>query len=200
MLKQSYFICCCVCAGVTAGGLEPTKVLEIISGCNWESHRSLVLKELFRSINTNRLSSLHSIDVYSVELLSEHLRADETGSTLTYKVCVSLPEKTLVSLPEKKTLETLEPRRDGKTRAECVRTSSQRGHRLNKRVDVSVAASETQARRFPLLSRVLPAGYLQAERKTAVRSGHIKVKLTQFQSVNILPSGHSDPQIFFFTN
>ncbi|XP_077096335.1 uncharacterized protein mgab isoform X2 [Siphateles boraxobius] len=147
-------------------GPEPTKVLEIISVCNWESHRSLVLKELFRSINTNRLSALHSIHVYRVELLSEHLTADETGSTLTYKVCVSLPEKS----PE--TLETPEP---SKTRAECVRNSSQGVQRLKKCVNVSVDAGETRAQRFPLLSRVVPAGHLKAERKTSLRSGRIKV-------------------------
>ncbi|XP_039546159.1 MAX gene-associated protein isoform X2 [Pimephales promelas] len=148
-----------------AGAPEPTKMLEIISGCNWESHRSLVLKELFRSIHSDRLSALRSIDGYRVELLSQNLIADATSSTLTYKVCISLLEKSL---------ETAEPRKDdGKPRAERVRNSSQRVSRTNKRANAD--AGETRANRFPLLSRVAPAGYLTAETKTAVCSGCIKV-------------------------
>ncbi|KTF90156.1 hypothetical protein cypCar_00027738, partial [Cyprinus carpio] len=80
-----------------AGEPEPTKVLEIISGCNWETHRSLVLKELFRCIGTDHLASVFYIDIYKVELLSKDLKKDVCGSTLIYKVCVSLgqtPEKT----------------------------------------------------------------------------------------------------------
>ncbi|XP_043076088.1 MAX gene-associated protein [Puntigrus tetrazona] len=144
-------------------GEEPTKVLEIISGCNWETHRSLVLKELFRCVSMNLLAPLSYIDVYQVELLSKDLRKDERGSTLIYKVCVSLGQT-----PDK----TREPRRSGKKPERG--SSSQKVHRANgkERQDVSNTPPE---KHFPLLSRVVPAGLLRADKKDPVRSGPIKV-------------------------
>ncbi|XP_067274500.1 MAX gene-associated protein isoform X2 [Pseudorasbora parva] len=130
-------------------GPEPTKVLEILSGCNWESHRSLVLKELFRSIHMSRLSSLRSIDIYSVDLLSETLQTYETGSTLTYRVCIS---------------RRIGPaRRTGKD--PCV---------------------YEQPEHFPLLSRIVPAGYLKAEKATPERSRPIKVNGKTYAQAKLL--------------
>lgn len=152
---------------MTAGEPEPTKVLEIISRCNWESHRSLVLKELFRCINMNCLSSVFSVDIYKVELLSKNLKTDGSSSMLTYKVCVSLAEKL-----EK----THKPKQDAKKREDVLRnSSSQKVNKLNdERVNDSLNTIE--AKHFPLLSRVVPAGYLKADKKTLVGSGPIKVK------------------------
>ncbi|XP_048063910.1 MAX gene-associated protein [Megalobrama amblycephala] len=156
--------------GVTAGEPEPTKVLEIISRCNWESHRSLVLKELFRCINMNCLSSLFSVDIYKVELLSKNLKTDGSSSMLTYKVCVSLAEK-----PEK----TREP----KKREDALRnSSSQKVNKLNdERVNDTI-----EAEHFPLLSHVVPAGYLKADKKTLMDSGPIKVNGKTYTQAKLL--------------
>ncbi|KAL0165359.1 hypothetical protein M9458_041112, partial [Cirrhinus mrigala] len=126
---------------------EPTKVLEIISGCNWETHRSLVLKELFRCISMNQLSSAFFIDIYKVELLSKELKKDETGSTLVYKT----QEKT-----QTRKINTLNVNE-------------------NQHIIQTNTPEETQEKHFPLLSRVVPAGHLKADKKTLVRSGPIKV-------------------------
>ncbi|XP_050993830.1 MAX gene-associated protein [Labeo rohita] len=150
---------------------EPTKVLEIISGCNWETHRSLVLKELFRCVSMNLLSPAFYIDVYKVELISKELKKDETGSTLSYKVCVSLGQT-----PEK----TREPGQNVKKRESHLRSSScQKINKLNvnenRHIKETNTPDETQEKHFPLLSRVVPAGHLKADKKTLVRSGPIKV-------------------------
>ncbi|XP_016428507.1 MAX gene-associated protein isoform X2 [Sinocyclocheilus rhinocerous] len=156
-----------------AGEPEPTKVLEIISGCNWETHRSLVLKELFHCVDMNHLASVFYIDIYKVELLSKDLKKDESGSTLIYKVCVSLGQT-----PEK----TREPRNSVKKRDDASHlrsSSSQKVNRLNVKENLHIiqtnAPDEKQAKHFPLLSRVVPAGLLKADKKTLVRSGPIKV-------------------------
>ncbi|KAF4099999.1 MAX gene-associated protein [Onychostoma macrolepis] len=156
-----------------AGEPEPTKVLEIISGCNWETHRSLVLKELFRCISMNHLASVFHIDIYKVELLSKDLKKDECGSTLIYKVFVSLGQT-----PEK----TREPRKKVKKREEASHprsSSSQKVSKLNVNENLNIlqsnAPEEKQAKHFPLLSRVVPAGHLKANKKTLVRSGPINV-------------------------
>lgn len=141
---------------MASGEPEPTKVLEIISRCNWESHRSLVLKELFRCIHMNCLSSLFSVDIYKVELLSKNLKTDGSSSMLTYKVCVSLADE-----PEK----THEPKKRRNS-------SSQKASKLyDERVSDIIGAKH-----FPLLSRAVPAGYLKADKKTSAGSGPIKVK------------------------
>uniref|UniRef100_A0A8C1M4L9 T-box domain-containing protein n=1 Tax=Cyprinus carpio TaxID=7962 RepID=A0A8C1M4L9_CYPCA len=156
-----------------AGEPEPTKVLEIISGCNWETHRSLVLKELFRCIGTDHLASVFYIDIYKVELLSKDLKKDVCGSTLIYKVCVSLGQT-----PEK----TRERRTNVKKRDDASHlrsSSSQKVNTLNVTENLHVtqtdAPDEKQVKHFPLLSRVVPAGLLKADKKTQVRSGPIKV-------------------------
>ncbi|KAL1253579.1 hypothetical protein QQF64_015808 [Cirrhinus molitorella] len=150
---------------------EPTKVLEIISGCNWETHRSLVLKELFRCVSMNHLSSAFYIDIYKVELLSKDLKKDETGSTLIYKVSVSLGQTA-----EK----TREPRKIGKKRESHLSSSSCKNiNKLrvneNQHLIETNAPDETQPKHFPLLSRVVPAGHLKADKKTLECSGPIKV-------------------------
>ncbi len=151
-------------------------MLEIISGCNWETHRSLVLKELFRCIGTNHLAPLVHIDIYKVELLSKDLKKDECGSTLTYKVFVSLGQ----TPPEK----TCEPRRNGKKRDGASHpsgSSAQKANQLNVNENLQVLETNTPDEKqtkqhFPLLSRIAPAGHLKADKKTPVRSGPIKVK------------------------
>lgn len=179
MLQQRYLVSCS--PGVMAGEPEPTKVLEIISLCNWESHRSLVLKELFRCINMNCLSSAFSVDIYRVELLSENLKTDNSRSMITYKVCVSLakPEQT-----HKAKQNATKP----KDAPSSGNSSSQEVDKLNDEcVNDSLntlernAPDEPQAKHFPLLSRVVPAGYLKADKTTLVGSGPIKVKSRKAQ-------------------
>ncbi|XP_056337198.1 MAX gene-associated protein [Danio aesculapii] len=114
---------------------EPTKVLEIISDCNWESQRSRVLKELFQRVHAHTLPSVLSLDAYTVELLSEHLKKDGARSMITYKVCVSLSDK------------------EKSAQKECVQKQRvQKG-----RVKVPALKS------VPLLCGVMTAGHLKAQ-------------------------------------
>ncbi len=155
-------------------------MLEIISGCNWETHRSLVLKELFRCIGMNHLAPVSHIDIYKVELLSKDLKKDECGSTLIYKVFVSLGQ----TPPEK----TREPRKSVKKREEASHPA-QKANKLNVKDNLQILQTNTpdekQVEHFPLLSRVVPAGHLKADKKTLVRSGPIKVNLAQFGGLEL---------------
>ncbi|XP_052443013.1 MAX gene-associated protein isoform X2 [Carassius gibelio] len=160
--------------GCEAGEPEPTKVLEIISGCNWETHRSLVLKELFRIIGTSHLASVFYIHIYKVELLSKDLKKDECGSTLIYKVCVSLGQT------REKTRKLRKILKKPDDASHLSSSSSQKVNTLNVNENLHVTQTtntpdEKQVKHFPLLSRVVPAGLLKADKKTLVRPGPIKV-------------------------
>ncbi|XP_026105305.1 MAX gene-associated protein [Carassius auratus] len=160
--------------GCEAGEPEPTKVLEIISGCNWETHRSLVLKELFRIIGTSHLASVFYIHIYKVELLSKDLKKDECGSTLIYKVCVSLGQT------REKTRKLRKILKKPDDASHLSSSSSQKVNTLNVNENLHVTQTtntpdEKQVKHFPLLSRVVPAGLLKADKKTLVHPGPIKV-------------------------
>ncbi|KAF4070757.1 hypothetical protein AMELA_G00277210, partial [Ameiurus melas] len=68
---------------------QPTKMLEILSECNWEPHRSLVLSALFRRMNRNLLSEPFCFGMYKIQLLSTTTKGVNRSSTVTYKVCIS---------------------------------------------------------------------------------------------------------------
>lgn len=121
---------------------EPTKVLEIISGCNWESQRSRVLKELFQRVQTNTLPSVLSLDDYTVKLLSEHLKKDGPRSMITYKVCVSLSDK------------------EKSAQKECVQKECVEKERVQKE-----RGKEPALKPVPLLCGVMTAGHLKAQRR-----------------------------------
>lgn len=68
---------------------QPTKMLEILSECNWEPHRNLVLSALFRRMNRNLLSEPFCFGMYKIQLLSTTTKRVNRSSTVTYKVCIS---------------------------------------------------------------------------------------------------------------
>ncbi|XP_027005297.2 uncharacterized protein magl isoform X2 [Tachysurus fulvidraco] len=68
---------------------KPTKLLEILSECNWEPHRNLVLSTLFRRMNSDLLSEPFCFGMYKIQLLSTTIKGVDRSSTITYKVCIS---------------------------------------------------------------------------------------------------------------
>ncbi|XP_053344957.1 MAX gene-associated protein isoform X1 [Clarias gariepinus] len=68
---------------------KPTKLLEILSECNWEPHRSSVLSTLFRRMNSNLLSEPFCFGMYKIQLLSTTVKGVDRSSTIIYKVCIS---------------------------------------------------------------------------------------------------------------
>ncbi|TSK58026.1 Mitogen-activated protein kinase-binding protein 1 [Bagarius yarrelli] len=67
----------------------PTKLLEILSECNWEPHRNLVLSTLFRRMNSDLLSHPFCLAMYKIQLISTTIKGAGRSSTVTYKVCIS---------------------------------------------------------------------------------------------------------------
>lgn len=117
------------------GNPKPTKLLEILSECNWEPHRNLVLSTLFRRMNSDLLAEPFCLGLYKIKLLSTTVKGVDRSCTITYKVCISLLDKTkktkdLQSAVEKtknKCLKTKPP----KTRT----TQVQKGNRVSDHIE-----------------------------------------------------------------
>ncbi|TRY57947.1 hypothetical protein DNTS_009829 [Danionella cerebrum] len=149
---------------VHCGRPEPSKMLEILSSCNWEPYRSSLLKELFSQVNEDRLSSFFFQDTYKIELLSKVLHRDQhsSSSMLTYKVQVSP-----LHPPEKKM---------GKEERKFV------GSLCGPFLDPPKSSLMEEERHkkilsIPLLSRVTPAGFMMASKRSPLLASSIQAKL-----------------------
>ncbi|XP_051951593.1 MAX gene-associated protein [Xyrauchen texanus] len=168
---------------------EPTKVLEILSECNWEARRSLVLKQLFQYIDMNHHASTFFIDTYKVQLLSTEFKNHGANSMLIYKVCVSLGEKSGATgkpNPEKNKCQiTEEPLPFRNSSVQLVNTLVS-NHSNNNLGIINFNMATKTPERFPLISRILPAGYLKADKKTSVHPGQIKVNDKTYSQAKLL--------------
>ncbi|XP_067414042.1 MAX gene-associated protein isoform X2 [Emydura macquarii macquarii] len=73
----------------TPGG--PTKLIEIISDCNWEEDRNKILSILSQHINSNMPQSL-KVGSFIIELASEHKAQDEKNLPIySSRVKISMP-------------------------------------------------------------------------------------------------------------
>ncbi|KAG6935622.1 MGA, MAX dimerization protein [Chelydra serpentina] len=73
----------------TPGG--PTKLIEIISDCNWEEDRNKILSILSQHINSNMPQSL-KVGSFIIELASEHKSRDEKNPPIySSRVKISMP-------------------------------------------------------------------------------------------------------------
>ncbi|XP_074853145.1 MAX gene-associated protein isoform X4 [Carettochelys insculpta] len=89
----------------TPGG--PTKLIEIISDCNWEEDRNKILSILSQHINSNMPQSL-KVGSFIIELASEHKSRDEKNPPIySSRVKISMPScQDKVEKPEMPILET----------------------------------------------------------------------------------------------
>ncbi|XP_057209721.1 MAX gene-associated protein [Triplophysa rosa] len=164
---------------------EATKVLEIISECNWEAQRTLVLKEVFRCVDMNLLSSSLFIDIFKVDLLSTTLKKDDGRCTLSYKVCVSLREPLS---------RTDEPRNKANkqemfTERTHVNTSDCQVYESSCNDETHFRSVDNEIRslkHFPLLSRVIPAGCLKASVKMSACPRPVQVNGKSYTKANLL--------------
>lgn len=73
----------------TPGG--PTKLIEIISDCNWEEDRNKILSILSQHINNNMPQSI-KVGSFIIELASEHKPQDEKSPpSYSSRVKISMP-------------------------------------------------------------------------------------------------------------
>ncbi|KAL7888261.1 hypothetical protein AOLI_G00032350 [Acnodon oligacanthus] len=175
---------------------EPTKLLEILSECNWEPHRSLVLSSLFWRMSNNLLSEPFCIGMYKVQLLSTTLKRGDACSTVTYKVCVSRTE-------ERRAARDLQPvvTRLLKTKvSKAKETQTKKGncvvsaHMVPQKKSspltdqLNMPPSKKASRIFPLLTHALPAGYLRAAKKKRGGPAHglIKVNGKMYNQAKLL--------------
>ncbi|XP_022542629.2 MAX gene-associated protein isoform X2 [Astyanax mexicanus] len=164
----------------------PTKLLEILSECNWEPHRNLVLSGLFGRMSNNLLSEPFCLGTYKIQLLSTTLEKGD-NPTITYKVCVSrAPEMNVTSdvqpAMKKRTKSNVSKAREKQTQTKTGTTvsapvASEKKSSLLIDNQARVPTFKKPSRIFPLLSHSLPAGCLKAAKKKAEGSalGLIKV-------------------------
>ncbi|KAF5908503.1 MAX gene-associated protein-like isoform X1 [Clarias magur] len=123
---------------------KPTKLLEILSECNWEPHRSLVLSTLFRRMNNNLLSEPFCFGMYKIQLLSTTVKGEGRSSTITYKVCVSRADE------KEMTSDLLPPLKKARKSLKCFENKEKRPQKaVNKSGRKSSSLVEKQQKKLP---------------------------------------------------
>ena len=81
---------CCLSVVVALENEVPsTKLLQIVSECNWEPHRELVLSAINRRLKLDLLTSSFTLGFYRVRLLSVTQHRRQNHCTITYKLSIS---------------------------------------------------------------------------------------------------------------
>ncbi|XP_046692639.1 MAX gene-associated protein isoform X2 [Silurus meridionalis] len=93
---------------------KPIKLLEILSECNWEPHRNLVLNALFRHMNSDLLYEPFCFGMYKIRLLSTTVKGADRCFTIMYKVCISRAD-------EKEMTNDLQPQVKKTSRNQCLK-------------------------------------------------------------------------------
>ncbi|XP_062858589.1 MAX gene-associated protein [Trichomycterus rosablanca] len=165
------------------GEPEPTKLLEILSECNWEPHRNLVLSALFRQMNSNHLSEPFFIGKYKVQLVSTTYKQGDRSTTVTYKVCVSHAEEHEVN--EDQHLRAKRKRTKSKT---CTEEDFTDSADVDSQRRSSGFISKQPRKLFSLISHFSLAGYLKADKKKPGRPalGLIKVNGKMYNQAKLL--------------
>ncbi|XP_017538692.1 MAX gene-associated protein isoform X2 [Pygocentrus nattereri] len=183
-------------SAVNTDAPEPTKLLEILSECNWEPHRNLVLSSLFWRMSNNLLSEPFCVGMYRVQLLSTTLKRGDTCSTVTYKVCVSRSQ-------ERKATSELQPMVTKMLKTEVSKAKETRTKKGNCVVSAHIVPQKKsspltdkrnrppckkKSRIFPLLTHALPAGYLRAAKKKRGGPAHglIRVNGKMYNQAKLL--------------
>ncbi|KAJ8399502.1 hypothetical protein AAFF_G00412140 [Aldrovandia affinis] len=135
---------------------QPSKRLEIVSECKWvkKSDRNHVLRVVCEHMAQNRLSQPFRIGPYHVRPLSQTLRLEDQGHSLTYKVCISQPP----SLPRPA---------EGEAVAEEEEEPEEDAGSEDSNEDFAGGADVPKRTALPFLIGVCPAGILTASRKQA---------------------------------
>ncbi|MBN3298723.1 MGAP protein, partial [Amia calva] len=70
---------------------EPTKLLEILSECNWEQERDRILRTLSQHMAQNSLARSFKVGCYLIELVSQTQKKEGSSSVITSTIRISLP-------------------------------------------------------------------------------------------------------------
>lgn len=134
----------------------PTKRLEIVSKCKWETagSRNVVLRVVCERMAQDRLKHPFWVGKYQIQPISKTVLETDEESIITYKVSISQPH-----------IVKNEPNDEG----------TERIKKLEAQLIKTIGKSEVKG--LPLLSQVTPAGLLKAEKKPSGAPGHITVCL-----------------------
>ncbi|MCJ8743742.1 hypothetical protein PDJAM_G00097680 [Pangasius djambal] len=186
---------------VKPGEPKPTKLLEILSECNWEPHRSLVLSALFRRMNSNLLSESFCFGMYKIQLLSTTVKGVDRSSTITYKVCISrADEKEMtedLQLPVKKALRNQNLKgcetkvsKANETQAQKATADTDSGRKSSTLVEKQQKKPvyKRVLRALPFLTHAAPVGYLKADKKKpgSPTQGLVKVNGKTYTQAKLL--------------
>ncbi|XP_072539494.1 uncharacterized protein mgab [Salminus brasiliensis] len=174
----------------------PTKLLEILSECNWEPHRNLVLSALFGRMSNNLLSEPFCLGMYKIQLLSTTLKKGENCSTITYKVCVSRAAEMKVTNDVQPVVKRIMNSSVSKTRETQTKTGNGTfsAHMASQRKSSPLTDKQPKptcnklSKIFSLLTHSLPAGYLKATKKNPGGPAHglIKVNGKMYNQAKLL--------------
>ncbi|XP_058235383.1 MAX gene-associated protein isoform X3 [Hemibagrus wyckioides] len=180
---------------------KPTKLLEILSECNWEPHRSLVLNTLFRRMNSNLLSEPFCFGMYKIQLLSTIIKGEDRSSTITYKVCISrADEKEMTDDLQPPVKKTMKKQRVKGVETKVSKTCETQAQRATEDTDsrrMSSALEEEQQknllskrllRSLPFLTHAATVGCLTAYKKKPGGPSHglIKVNGKSYAKAKVL--------------
>uniref|UniRef100_W5N172 MAX gene-associated protein n=1 Tax=Lepisosteus oculatus TaxID=7918 RepID=W5N172_LEPOC len=168
---------------------EPTRMLEIVSECNWEQERDRILRTVSQHMAQNNLAQSFKVGRYLIEQVSQSHKKEGSGSVITSTIRISLPaaetdgaERTATLKEEqaegsasarKKELEVVEMPSEG--------TSKCAAKKLRKMKD-----KLSRGKALPFYTGVSPAGILTANKKQpgSPQQGLIKAS----------PRGQSSPE------
>uniref|UniRef100_W5N164 MAX gene-associated protein n=1 Tax=Lepisosteus oculatus TaxID=7918 RepID=W5N164_LEPOC len=147
---------------------EPTRMLEIVSECNWEQERDRILRTVSQHMAQNNLAQSFKVGRYLIEQVSQSHKKEGSGSVITSTIRISLPaaetdgaERTATLKEEqaegsasarKKELEVVEMPSEG--------TSKCAAKKLRKMKD-----KLSRGKALPFYTGVSPAGILTANKK-----------------------------------
>ncbi|XP_047677052.1 MAX dimerization protein MGA a isoform X2 [Tachysurus fulvidraco] len=131
----------------------PTKRLEIVSKCKWETEgsRYVVVRTVCERMAQDRLKDPFWVGKYHIQPTSKTKMETDEGTIITYKVVISQPH---LEESEEKMME-------------------ERIKQLEAQLIETIGKSEVKG--LPLLSHVTPAGLLKAEKKPSGALGQIMV-------------------------
>nr|XP_015206324.1 PREDICTED: MAX gene-associated protein isoform X1 [Lepisosteus oculatus] len=170
---------------------EPTRMLEIVSECNWEQERDRILRTVSQHMAQNNLAQSFKVGRYLIEQVSQSHKKEGSGSVITSTIRISLPaaetdgaERTATLKEEqaegsasarKKELEVVEMPSEG--------TSKCAAKKLRKMKD-----KLSRGKALPFYTGVSPAGILTANKKQpgSPQQGLIKVNGKSYPQAKLL--------------
>ncbi|CAL8315935.1 unnamed protein product [Merluccius merluccius] len=182
---------------VDKDSLDSTQI-EILSECHWVEDRKLILGALCQRMKRG-LATPFCAGPYHVSLIGKVLRPNDKGSTISYKMRICRPKAASEHSDEEDGEDTSDEEEideNDSDEGEIRSSSEEQGEERQTATEPPYASETVQIGVTPFLSRVLPAGFLQAKRKPRGRTavGLVQVRHRRGQGSGWAVNGKSYPR------